>query len=203
MIQELLTEKLRPKELKHMILPDRIRNSFENGLQQNVLLAGSPGTGKTTIAKILMSGHPNMFINVSDESSVETIRTKIHDFASTVSIMDGETSTKVVVLDECLSENESVRIGSINDWSPIKLKDLEKEIIYPCISMNQTTGELENDTCMIISDKIDDIFEVELEDGRTIQVTGNHPFMIKSENGNTQQKSINDGLSKLDSICCF
>jgi hypothetical protein len=40
MIQDLLTEKLRPKELKHMILPQRIKGSFENGLQQNVLLAG-------------------------------------------------------------------------------------------------------------------------------------------------------------------
>lgn len=100
MIQELLTEKLRPKELKHMILPARIKTSFENGLQQNVLLAGSPGSGKTTIAKILMQGHPFIFINVSDESSVETIRTKVHDFCSTVSIMDGANSTKIVVLDE-------------------------------------------------------------------------------------------------------
>lgn len=100
MIQELLTEKLRPKELKHMILPQRIKGSFENGLQQNVLLAGSPGCGKTSMAKILMKNHPFIFINVSDESSVETIRTKVHDFCSTVSIMDGENQTKIVVLDE-------------------------------------------------------------------------------------------------------
>lgn len=100
MIQELLTEKLRPKELKHMILPERIKGSFENGLQQNVLLSGSPGSGKTSMAKILMKNHPHIFINVSDESSVETIRTKIHDFCSTVSIMDGENQTKIVILDE-------------------------------------------------------------------------------------------------------
>lgn len=100
MIQELLTEKLRPKELKHMILPQRIKNSFEGGLQQNVLLSGSPGSGKTSMAKILMRNNPHIFINVSDESSVETIRTKIHDFCSTVSIMDGENQTKIVILDE-------------------------------------------------------------------------------------------------------
>lgn len=100
MIQELLTEKLRPKELKHMILPARIKNSFESGLQQNVLLSGSPGSGKTSMAKILMKNHPNIFINVSDESSVDTIRTKIHDFCSTVSIMDGSNQTKIVILDE-------------------------------------------------------------------------------------------------------
>jgi DNA polymerase III delta prime subunit len=100
MIQELLTEKLRPKELKHMILPPRIKNSFEGGLQQNVLLSGSPGSGKTSMARILMKNHPYLFINVSDESSVDTIRTKIHDFCSTVSIMDGANQTKIVILDE-------------------------------------------------------------------------------------------------------
>lgn len=101
MIQELLTEKLRPKEIRHMILPSRIRNIFDGkGLNHNVLLSGSPGSGKTTLAKILSSPYTHLFINVSDESSVETIRTKINDFCSTISIMDGKTSTKVVVLDE-------------------------------------------------------------------------------------------------------
>lgn len=101
MLDQLLTEKLRPKEIRHMILPDRIRVLFEDkGLNHNVLLAGSPGCGKTTLAKILSKDLPHLFINVSDESSVDTIRTKINDFCSTISIMDGKSSKKVVVLDE-------------------------------------------------------------------------------------------------------
>lgn len=84
-----------------MILPPRIRSLFENkGLNHNVLLAGSPGCGKTTLAKILAKDLPHIFINVSDESSVDTIRNKINDFCSNISVLDGKSSKKVVILDE-------------------------------------------------------------------------------------------------------
>ena len=83
-----------------MILPERIRKQFEAGLQQNVLLAGSPGLGKTSIAKILAKDHATLFINVSDESSVDTIREKINTFCITASVMSGLGKFKVVILDE-------------------------------------------------------------------------------------------------------
>jgi len=84
-----------------MILPPRIRSLFENkGLNHNVLLAGSPGCGKTTLAKIIAKDLPHIFINVSDESSVDTIRNKINDFCSNISVLDGKSSKKVVILDE-------------------------------------------------------------------------------------------------------
>lgn len=100
MVQELLTEKLRPKDLKHMILPERIMRQFLDGIQQNVLLSGSPGCGKTSTAKILAKDHPTLFINVSDESSVDVVRDKINNFCMMASVMGGKAATKVVILDE-------------------------------------------------------------------------------------------------------
>jgi replication factor C small subunit len=101
MIGELFTEKYRPKNLEQMILPDRIRKSIGDGvLHQNFLFYGSPGLGKTSLAKVLGANYPTLYINVSDESSVEVIREKITNWCSTISLLDGAEMYKVVILDE-------------------------------------------------------------------------------------------------------
>jgi len=97
----LLTEILRPKKIEQLILPDRISNIIGNGeLKQNYLFAGSPGTGKTSLAKVLASKHPYKYINCSDETSVDVVRETINKFCSTISVMDGEEAFKVIILDE-------------------------------------------------------------------------------------------------------
>jgi replication factor C small subunit len=101
MIGELFTEKYRPKNLEQMILPDRIRKSIGDGvLHQNFLFYGSPGLGKTSLAKVLAANYPYLYINVSDESSVDIIREKITNWCSTISLLDGAEMYKVVILDE-------------------------------------------------------------------------------------------------------
>lgn len=100
-MSQLFTEKFRPKNLEQMILPERIRKSLGNGeLQQNYLFYGSPGLGKTSLAKVLASNYPYLYINVSDESSVDIIRDKITNWCSTISLLDGSEIFKVVILDE-------------------------------------------------------------------------------------------------------
>lgn len=102
MIQALFTEKYRPKNLQDLILPDLVMNKFKDGLTQNMLLAGSAGTGKTSTAKAIVQQFdlPYLYINASTDTSVDVIRTRITDFCSTMSILDDRDKFKVVILDE-------------------------------------------------------------------------------------------------------
>jgi DNA polymerase III delta prime subunit len=96
----LWTERYRPTDLDELIVPDRVFNKLKNGVYQNLLFYGGPGSGKTSSAKILASNHPHMYINCSSETGVDVVRTKITEFCSTLSVIDGEKKLKVVILDE-------------------------------------------------------------------------------------------------------
>jgi DNA polymerase III delta prime subunit len=73
---------------------------LKNGVQNNLLLYGSPGTGKSTTAKVLAKEHPSLFVNCSLDTSVDNVRTKITEFCSSLSVLDGQRKLKVVILDE-------------------------------------------------------------------------------------------------------
>jgi len=101
-INQLFTEKYRPKNLDDLILPDHVMQKFTTGVHQNMLFAGSPGTGKTSTAKALINQYdlPYLYINASTDTSVDVIRTRITDFCSTMSILDDRNKFKIVILDE-------------------------------------------------------------------------------------------------------
>ena len=96
----LFVEKYRPQNIEDTILPASLKKTFQDFVKQgeipNLMLCGSAGIGKTTVAKALCNelGADFIVINGSDEGS---LRTKIKNFASTVSLSD---SPKVVILDE-------------------------------------------------------------------------------------------------------
>ena len=99
----LWTEKHRPRTVEECILPERLKAVFQQYVNQkempNLLLAGGAGVGKTTIAKAMCNeiGCDYMVINGSDENGVDTIRVKIKNYASSVSLSGGR---KVIILDE-------------------------------------------------------------------------------------------------------
>lgn len=97
----LLTEILRPKKIEQVILPKRIADTIGNGdIKENYLFYGSSGLGKTSLAYVMANKHPYKYINCSDETSVEVVRTTINNFCSTISVMDGSEAFKVIILDE-------------------------------------------------------------------------------------------------------
>ena len=99
----LWVEKYRPSTINDAILPFELKQTFQQFVDNkscpNLLLSGSAGCGKTTVAKAMLEelGCTYMMINGSEESGIDVLRNKIKNFASTVS-MDG--NRKYVILDE-------------------------------------------------------------------------------------------------------
>ena len=104
MVNEFLwVERYRPKTIDDCILPYTLKSTFKaivnGGELHNMLLTGTAGLGKTTVAKALCNelGLDFLLINGSEESGIDTLRNKIKQFASSVSLQGGY---KVVILDE-------------------------------------------------------------------------------------------------------
>lgn len=100
----LLWEKWRPKTMDDIILLPRIKNHFKNGLEGNYIFYGNFGTGKTSLARILIGLYtkdkPYLEINSSIETSINVLRSEIDDFCKFTPMMESESDYKYVFLDE-------------------------------------------------------------------------------------------------------
>ena len=99
----LWVEQYRPKDIESCVLPVTLKNTLidfvNEGNIPNLILSGKSGVGKTTAAKAMLDelGSTHIMINGSEESGIDVLRTKIKNFASTVSLHGGR---KYIILDE-------------------------------------------------------------------------------------------------------
>ena len=100
----LLWEKWRPKNIDEVILLPRIRKQFENGISQHCILYGHYGTGKTSLARILIGKYtkktPCLELNCSMDTSIDILREEIQNFCKFTPMMETESDIKYVFLDE-------------------------------------------------------------------------------------------------------
>ena len=99
----LWVERYRPTQLENYVGNEHLKAKVERYIKSNdvphLLLYGRAGTGKTTLAKLIVKNIEcdYLYINASDENSVDTVRNKVRQFASTIGFKD----MKVIILDEC------------------------------------------------------------------------------------------------------
>jgi len=100
----LLWEKWRPKTIDDIILLPRIRKELENGVNQHYIFHGHYGSGKTSLARILIGRYsketPYLELNCSMDTSIDVLRTEIDNFCKFTPMMDTNSDIKYVFLDE-------------------------------------------------------------------------------------------------------
>lgn len=116
-------ERYRPHKVKDCVLPERIKSVFQSyvdtGTIPNLMLTGSAGVGKTTVALAMCEeiGLNHLFINGSEERGIDMLRTKIKGYASTLSLTGGR---KVIIIDEAdylTPEAQAALRGTIEEFS--------------------------------------------------------------------------------------
>jgi hypothetical protein len=192
----LWVEKYRPSVMADYIGNETVKETFNQYIKKgdipHILLFGPAGTGKTSAAKILSKSIncDVMYINASDENSVEDVRTKMKGFACSA----GFKPLKVIILDECLDENTVVWVLRDGRERGIPIKDLDQsnDLVK---SFNIEKDRIEWRPFYLISQGFKETYEIEFENGETVTCTGTHKWFVKNEDGKTIRLKTEDIIS--------
>ena len=204
----LWVEKYRPSKLKYYIGNDHLKSKVRRYIDEqdvpHLLLYGKAGTGKTTLAKIITNNIEcdYLYINASDENSVDAVRFKIRAFASSV----GFKSLKVVILDECdyLTPNAQAALRNVMETFSrhcrfILTCNYVERVIDPIQSRCQSykiTPPKKSEVAKHMVNILDiEKAKYELDDVATI-VTAGYPDIRRVIN--SAQRQVIDGKLKID-----
>lgn len=182
-INNLWVEKYRPTILAEYVgnedFKERLQNYLDEGEIPHLLLFGAkPGTGKTTAAK-LIANHLDcdfLYINASSENNVDTIRTKVTNFVSTV----GFKKWKITILDECLEKGTLVYIlrAGIEIAIPIEELDESNDLVK---SYNIKTNKIEWQPFKFFNKGVKEIWEIQLENEELVRCTSEHKWFVYND----------------------
>lgn len=180
----------RPSNLDTYIFQDeKQRKAFSRMVKDhdlpNLIFSGTPGSGKTTLAKILINSVgidkdvDLLELNGSDDNSVDTIREIVKSFAYSFSM----SGFKIVFIDECLDENTLVVVLRKGVISEIKISDVDakSDLVK---SYNIIKDRIEWSTFSLFDKNIRDVLEIEFENGDTVICTPDHKWFVKDSNNN-------------------
>lgn len=178
----LWTEKYRPSKLDDYIGNDHIKEKvkiyLENQDVPHLLLAGPAGTGKTSLGKLIASNLDCdlLYINASDENSVEVVRDKVKSFSSAI----GFKQWRIVLLDECLEEGTLVTVLRNGEATKIPIEQLNQtsDLVK---SFNIETNNIEWQPFYLWDNGIHEIWELKLANGETVRCTENHKWFVYND----------------------
>ena len=185
--QHLWVERYRPKTIKDCALPKRLKDYFQSmvdsGNIEHLMCCGTAGVGKTSVARALCNelNMDTLIINCSENGNIDTLRTTIRDFASTISLMG---NTKCVILDECdgltntcFSYDQKVLvINEHGEEELVCIGDIAgQEKPFTFLSMLSDGTVIQTNGIPFMSG-VKDVYEYTFDDGTTIQCTEDHVF---------------------------
>jgi len=192
----LWVEKYRPKKISECILSEHLKETFTQFLKQkeipNLLLSGTAGTGKTTVARALCEelGADYIIINGSDEGrQIDTLRNKIKNFASTVSLTE-KSNHKVVIIDEADYMNADSVQPALRNFIETFYNNCR--FIFTCNYVNKIIPALHS-RCTVIDFKIVNGQKVKTATAFMKRLEG----VLKSENIEFDKKSVVGTYSKV------
>lgn len=186
------TEKYRPSTIDDLVIPKETRKKLESYRQAqeipNLCFIHSPGTGKTSTAKVIVKDILKcdyLYINASDETGIDTIRTKVIGFAQTKAI---DSKIKTIILDECLDENTLVTILTNGKEEKRKIKNLNDKFDL-VKTYNIETNSIEWKPFILFTKGEQEVFEMKLANGETVICTADHKWYVNI-NGVTSKKKL-------------
>jgi len=188
MAKQIWTEQYRPTNISDYVFRDgaqreQVETWIKDGIIPHLLFSGAPGTGKTTLAKILINEldvneYDVKHINASRDNGVDYIRDTIEGFVQTMPF--GE--FKIVLLDECLDETTPVVIKRNGTEMLVPIKDVDN-ITDLVKSYNVGNSSIEWKPFELFDKGTQETLSIEFENGEVVVCTPEHKWYVENEQG--------------------